>query len=502
MLGELLVAVSLAMSPGQCTTCGPGGGMEFSPGMAAGSWTAGSGGFSNPYDSVGAGGGGGGDQLYPYDSPEPWLHGYFQEFPAYSGYHTFRPHNYKHVLAQMDVASRWGMSPQMAYSHQWAHRYRQRSGMHPNFGSKAASLDQPDYGNYAQVDPAQMNGSIGAPQQFPTQQTQLQQAAAIERGYTGTPIPGITTPVYQLSRNLRPDPEPQMSEEYISRFESLQKQLEEQTFQMQVLQQQLQDKSQLPDWQQPNHLQFQNQSAPAQQSMAAGGYQELAPPPGSAIQQPALLNVPQANPMAAPVQPYKQENYVVPGYQQDPLQFSYPQQPQGYPQQNYQMSPPQQQGGYSMPQQGGQPDYNPAQPGPILQIPQGQAYFSNQQAMQQMASAQPLTGQNQNYDGQYGTQQYGSQQYGSQQYGSGVTPNQGPIPGMHAAYQQHYGNYPTQQPQQQQQAPQGYAAPQSYPQSNTGYAPRQAAPMQQYSQQQPYPQQQQQFSQQQMGGRP
>ena len=194
MLGELLVAVSLAMSPGQCTTCGPGGGMEFSPGMAAGSWTAGSGGFSNPYDSVGAGGGGGGDQLYPYDSPEPWLHGYFQEFPAYSGYHTFRPHNYKHVLAQMDVASRWGMSPQMAYSHQWAHRYRQRSGMHPNFGSKAASLDQPDYGNYAQVDPAQMNGSIGAPQQFPTQQTQLQQAAAIERGYTGTPIPGSRLP--------------------------------------------------------------------------------------------------------------------------------------------------------------------------------------------------------------------------------------------------------------------------------------------------------------------
>lgn len=132
MLSELALAVSLALSPAQCATCGPGGGygggasygssyggggggMEFSPGMGAGSWSAGYGNGMNPYDSVNQGGGGGGDQLYPIDSTEPWLHGWFQEIPAYGGYHTFRPHNYKHVLAQMEVGGRWGMSPMMPY---------------------------------------------------------------------------------------------------------------------------------------------------------------------------------------------------------------------------------------------------------------------------------------------------------------------------------------------------------------------------------------------------
>ena len=59
MLSGLVMALSVAMSPGECTTCGPGGGMAFSPGMASGSWVAGAGGGYNPYDAVGAGGGGG-----------------------------------------------------------------------------------------------------------------------------------------------------------------------------------------------------------------------------------------------------------------------------------------------------------------------------------------------------------------------------------------------------------------------------------------------------------
>jgi hypothetical protein len=143
-----------------------GGGMEFSPGMASGSFVAGQAGFSNPYDSVSSGGGGGGDQLYPFDSPEPWLHGYFQKLPAYGGYASFRPHNYKHVLAQMEVARRWGMSPVMAYSHQWYHRYRQRSGMHPNFGmGGSASLEQPSFRHVAQykASPASPRQQYAAP---------------------------------------------------------------------------------------------------------------------------------------------------------------------------------------------------------------------------------------------------------------------------------------------------------------------------------------------------
>ena len=79
MLSGWLLALTVAASPGQCGPggCGMDGGMAFSPGMASGSFVAGQGGFSNPYDAVSAGGGGGGDQLYPFDSPEPWLHGYF-----------------------------------------------------------------------------------------------------------------------------------------------------------------------------------------------------------------------------------------------------------------------------------------------------------------------------------------------------------------------------------------------------------------------------------------
>jgi hypothetical protein len=70
-----------------------------------------------------------GDELYPYDAPEPWLHGYFQEIPAYGGYQAFRPYNYKHVLSQAQTSGGWGMSPQMPYSQQFWHRYHQRATM-------------------------------------------------------------------------------------------------------------------------------------------------------------------------------------------------------------------------------------------------------------------------------------------------------------------------------------------------------------------------------------
>jgi hypothetical protein len=75
------------------------------------------------------GGGGAADQLYPYDSPEPWLHGYFQEIPAYGGYGAFRPYNYKHVLSQSQAAGGWGMAPTMPYSQQFWHRYHQQAAL-------------------------------------------------------------------------------------------------------------------------------------------------------------------------------------------------------------------------------------------------------------------------------------------------------------------------------------------------------------------------------------
>lgn len=379
MLSSCLVALSMAMSPGQCTTCGPmGGGMQFSPGTGSGSFIAGSGGFGNPYDAVSQGGGGGGDQLYPFDSPEPWLHGFFQEIPAYGGYNTFRPHNYKHVLAQMDVAGRWGISPTMAYSHQWYHRYRQRAGMHPNFGSQQGATTVPSYGNYAQAATLESNPA-GAPlsnRDFDAVQTArltpLQQAAAIQRGYTGTAIPGISTPFYQ--RPELDDRSPQSSHEaatkaeYQTRLEQMQQQLEEQSYQMQVMQQRMQNKSQLPQWQQPNYLQFQNQPPTA---APQAGYQELPPPNG--YQQPGLLNSPQAAYQTQQFAPNPQ-NFAAPQFQQQPQSFNA-------------------QPGFAAPGQNyGQPApiMMPPQTGAIMQSPNDQGWYTNPQP--NMAPAQQIPG--------------------------------------------------------------------------------------------------------------
>lgn len=67
---------------------------------------------------------GAGVQLYPYDQQDPWLHGYFQRYPAYGGYSSFRPYNYKHVYSQSQVAAQWGSPHGMPYSQQFWNRYR------------------------------------------------------------------------------------------------------------------------------------------------------------------------------------------------------------------------------------------------------------------------------------------------------------------------------------------------------------------------------------------
>ncbi|MCA9072837.1 MAG: hypothetical protein KDA84_28130 [Planctomycetaceae bacterium] len=70
-----------------------------------------------------------GGQLYPYDTHYPWVHGYFQEIPAYGGYVSFRPYNYKHVMSQTQAAGGWGLNPTLAYSQQFWHRYHQRASL-------------------------------------------------------------------------------------------------------------------------------------------------------------------------------------------------------------------------------------------------------------------------------------------------------------------------------------------------------------------------------------
>jgi hypothetical protein len=95
-----------------------------------------------------------GEQLYPYESQEPWLHGYFQEIPAYGGYHSFRPYNYRHVLSQSQTAAGFGMSPVMPYSQQFWHRYENRANLSPYANEPGGMMPVPI-------------GPGGAPQAFP-----------------------------------------------------------------------------------------------------------------------------------------------------------------------------------------------------------------------------------------------------------------------------------------------------------------------------------------------
>lgn len=60
-----------------------------------------------------------GDPFYPYDYEPNWTHGYYQEIPAYGGYHFFRPYNYKNVMPQSQVSAAWGNAANMPYSHQY-----------------------------------------------------------------------------------------------------------------------------------------------------------------------------------------------------------------------------------------------------------------------------------------------------------------------------------------------------------------------------------------------
>jgi len=83
--------------------------------------------------------GGTGGQLYPFDRQDPWLHGQFQRMPAYGGFSSFRPYNYRHVLSQTQIASSvWGSAHGHAYSQQFWNRYR-ADYLNGNVHSQAAA---------------------------------------------------------------------------------------------------------------------------------------------------------------------------------------------------------------------------------------------------------------------------------------------------------------------------------------------------------------------------
>lgn len=69
------------------------------------------------------------EQRYPFDTQQNWVHGYYQEIPAYGGHHLFRPYNYKDVLSQSQTAAGWGERPSMPYSQQFWHKYHDQATM-------------------------------------------------------------------------------------------------------------------------------------------------------------------------------------------------------------------------------------------------------------------------------------------------------------------------------------------------------------------------------------
>jgi hypothetical protein len=83
--------------------------------------------------------GGDGVQLYPYDQQDPWLHGYFQRYPAYGGFSSFRPYNYRHVFSQTQIAQGWGAAHGMPYSQQFWNKYR-TSYLDQNLHSEVAPM--------------------------------------------------------------------------------------------------------------------------------------------------------------------------------------------------------------------------------------------------------------------------------------------------------------------------------------------------------------------------
>jgi len=136
-LCTLALVAALGQYPG-CNSCSSGGGGYvggYGGGMAVGGYGG--------YDSSGYGLSG--DQLYPYDQTDPWLHGYFQEIPAYGGYSHFRAYNYKHVFAHAQVGAAWGMPPREPYSHDYFNRLRPQNTVSYRTGPRNSSLNDRSY---------------------------------------------------------------------------------------------------------------------------------------------------------------------------------------------------------------------------------------------------------------------------------------------------------------------------------------------------------------------
>ena len=125
------------------------------------------------------------EQRYPFDTQQNWVHGYFQEIPAYGGHVFFRPYNYKDILSQSQTAAGWGAAPQLPYSQQFWHRYHDQATM-----LKMSQTSQPAPNAYYPAAPA-MTG-----QPVPGAMWSQTAAQPYAQPYSPAPQPYATAPQY------------------------------------------------------------------------------------------------------------------------------------------------------------------------------------------------------------------------------------------------------------------------------------------------------------------
>ncbi|OYW22727.1 MAG: hypothetical protein B7Z55_04315 [Planctomycetales bacterium 12-60-4] len=141
------------------------------------------------------------EQRYPFDSNQNWVHGYFQEIPAYGGHAFYRPYNYKDVLSQSQTAAGWGASPVLPYSQQFWHRYHDRATMLKLSQVEQPVVPQPFHPGMGQPAPAGVvPAGVWSPQ--PTQY-QPQPAAAPQQQFVIPPgyqlVPAAPVPVQNVN---------------------------------------------------------------------------------------------------------------------------------------------------------------------------------------------------------------------------------------------------------------------------------------------------------------
>lgn len=169
------------------------------------------------------------EQLHPFDAYEPWVHGHFQDIPAYGGYHLFRPYNYKHVLSQTQVAAGWGMSPTLAYTQEYFRR-REQATMEQRMAPPATNV--PHY-------------------EMPALRPAPNRARSAQREYVPEEYPARRTSSYNRPPVMELAPPRTVDSAYYvsdrdARLERMQERIQQQSYELQAMQEALEDEYRAP----------------------------------------------------------------------------------------------------------------------------------------------------------------------------------------------------------------------------------------------------------------